>query len=203
MLTLCGKYQWWDKKTVFLLFHYLSLPCSFFPSPHSFLELGSADLTFCSSSQHYFTLPLSRSTPQNKKKKVIFFKLACVVSLHVPRALDIESSRVSLGKGKRLRTGEERMAGQAFTLWDFAPGYVRFSLRRYPVRVKGTFKGGAIPNIFQSILKWMQKQNDKASGLGANSLLDEANRCLQSSDFLRFATDSPVKAALTACPWTQ
>lgn len=130
---------------------------------------------------------------------MVFCKFACVVSLHVLPALDIESPYVSLGKGKRL-AGEERVVGRAFTLWDFVPGHVRFSLRHCLIRVKGTFKGGAIPSIFQILLKWMQKQKEKASGLGANFLLDEANRCLQSSDFLCVCHRHPSEGSINSMP---
>lgn len=48
-----------------------------------------------------------------------------------------------------------------------------------------------------------ETENDKVSNFGANCLLNEVNRCLQSSDFLGFATHSPVKAVLTAYTCTR
>lgn len=90
--------------------------------------------------------------------------------------------------------------GRHLLFGDFVPSYVRSILRPCLIKVKGAFKGRETLHIFQSILKYRNGENDKAFILGANNLLDEVNRCLQSSDFLGFATHSPMNAVLTA--WT-
>ena len=163
----------------------------------------SSSLEDCSSSQKSLTPPTPTQKKKKKKDKTVFCKLAMCGKPAYSTCLRYWG-HVSLRKGRNLESGEERMAGQPFTLVTLFLDVLGLALDFTWWELKRLLKGEQFPTSSQHpILKCRNSENDKASRLGANSPLDKINKCLQSSDFLGFATQSPVKAVLTACTCTQ